>query len=138
MSFVPCANCGTKPPGKLATLYNAWFDENGVRTCWIQRLCAPCLTSEVAPLLAGASQESSDLTVCPACKTDALTNLSPLYLTVYLPKQEAREFALTMCGSCAEHWRQLLSAGARRAPDRQGGLGAQGSQAPSPWTDVGF
>jgi len=46
--------------------------------------------------------------------------LDPIYLNLYLPKQDAREFALTTCGSCAAKLRISLQQGATKLPNRDG------------------
>jgi predicted RNA-binding Zn-ribbon protein involved in translation (DUF1610 family) len=128
VSPYPCSNCGQRSKGRLATSYNAWFDEQGGRICYRQRLCAPCLTLLAGYLKGSALENSSDVAACPVCGQDSSENLDPLYLMVYLPKQEAREYALTTCTSCASNLRVSLAAGGKLMPDRQGA----GEGAPSP------
>jgi hypothetical protein len=120
MSVYPCAGCGQRVPGRLASLYTAWFLADGSRTAWKQRLCASCVGSQLKPLLAAALEPSPDVTACPACGKDASNDLDPIYLTLYLPKQESREFALTTCASCAVKLRLRLQDRAERLPDRSG------------------
>lgn len=124
MSFVPCSGCGARPKGKLASVYSAWFEPNGERVCWVQKLCATCLMDSLGFLRDGTLQASLDLTACPICGADSSQDLQPEYLTLYLPKREPEEFALTTCGSCAVPLRQQLQVGASQARDR-GGLGPQ-------------
>lgn len=132
LSRYPCSSCGQRN-GKLATSYNAWVDEEGGRTCYRQRLCVACVTNLVGSLLASASDSSPNVCVCPSCGKDASSDLSPLYLTIYPPKQEPKEFALTTCTSCAKQWRESLSANADLMRDRQGDVGAGAASA---WADV--
>lgn len=119
MSLKPCDAHGARIRGKLATCYWAWFNADGERSAWLQRLCAPCLTERMAGLLRMASEASLDLTVCPACGADSSQDLDAIYATVYLPRQEAREYALTTCASCAARLRLLLQENAEKLPDRQ-------------------
>ena len=118
MSAYPCSGCGQKSRGRLASLYSAWFLADGSRTAWKQRLCAPCVKSRLGELLASAQQESGLVTACPACGSDASTSLDPIYLTLYLPKQEPREFALTTDASCAARLRLSLQDHADRLQNR--------------------
>jgi hypothetical protein len=128
MSVYPCSVCGKRHSGRLASLYSAWFLADGGRTAWKQRVCAPCVRSTLANLLGNALASPQDVTVCPACGSESSNDLDPVYVTLYLPKQEAREYALTTCGPCAVQVRLKLQDGAQRLPDRNGG-GAGSSRA---------
>lgn len=119
MSLQPCSIHGTPVPGvKLATLFAAWHDETGKRLAYKLKLCAPCLTELMASLRKRASTDASQLCTCPVCGEDASTSLSPLYLTLYVPKQEGAEFALTTCTSCALPWRGTFQQDGILQPDR--------------------
>src|SRR6476646_10764788 len=120
MSAFPCSVHGHKVDGRLASLYSAWFLADGSRSAWKQRICAPCVRQELGRLLAHAAEDNSAVTVCPACGSDSATDLDPIYLTLYLPKQEAREFALTNCSTCAVTLRVRLQVGAEKLPHRDG------------------
>jgi len=78
----------------------------------------------MAQLKAGQSAESLALTVCPMCGTDASETLDGIWLTVYVPKQPEREYALTTCVSCATKLRALLTNGADSLQDRNVGAAA--------------
>jgi DNA-directed RNA polymerase subunit RPC12/RpoP len=120
VSVRPCSLHGKKIDGKLASLYSAWFRADGERTAWKQLLCAPCVKEVIAPMLAAVSDESQDATACPACGSDSSSDLDPIYLNLYLPKQDAKEFALTTCSSCAAKLRISLQQGATKLPNRDG------------------
>jgi hypothetical protein len=79
-----------------------------------------CVSQALKPLLLHAAEESSAVTACPACGIDSSADLDPIYLNVYVPKQEGREYALTTCGACAVTLRLRLQDRAERLPDRQG------------------
>jgi hypothetical protein len=66
------------------------------------------------------SDDNPNVSACPACGSDASTDLDPIYLTLYLPKQDPREFALSTCGPCAVSLRGSLQQGAMRLPERNG------------------
>lgn len=129
MSVYPCAGCGQRVPGRLASLYSAWFIADGSRTAWKQRLCAPCVGRQLRSLLVSAQQATDFVTACPACGKDSSGDLDPIYLTLYLPKQESREFALTTDAACAAILRLSLQDRAERLPDRS--LSNGDSAAPS-------
>jgi hypothetical protein len=120
VSVRPCSLHGKRIDGKLAALYSAWFRADGERTAWKQLLCAPCVREVISPLLAAVTENSSDVTACPACGKDSSEDLDPIYLNLYLPKQDAKEFALTTCGSCAATLRIGLQQGATNLPNRDG------------------
>jgi hypothetical protein len=137
MNIHGCSVCRTRTGGKLASVYAAWFRADGERTAWKQRLCVQCLTHELAQLLRSAAQNSEDLSVCPACGMDSSETMDPLYLTVYVPKQEAREYALPTCTSCAATLRVSLQQGAEKLTDRQRANGAASTSSTSdPWNEV--
>lgn len=136
MSVYPCSYCGQRVPGRLASIYSAWFLADGSRTAWKQRACAPCVGRQLRSLLAHAAEENSAVTACPACGSDASNDLDPIYLTIYLPKQEPREFALTTDGACAVTLRLRLQDRAERLPDRQGDHSQGLSSNPDEWGGV--
>jgi hypothetical protein len=119
MSFKKCSVHGAKIPGRAATLYAAWFRSDGVRTAWKQTLCAPCAKEELSLVIQHAADESSDVTACPACGKDSSDDLDPIYLNLYLPKQNALEYALATCGPCAVTLRARLQVGASKLENRQ-------------------
>lgn len=136
MSFYPCSNCGQRANGKLASVYSNWFEPNGDRAAWRSRYCVGCLTTLMASLKAGQSDESSNLTVCPKCGSDSSQNLDGIFLTIYLPKQPEREYALTTCASCASELRALLLVGATKLGDRSVGAAAPTNSPNSEWSGV--
>jgi len=136
MSVFPCAGCGRRVPGRLASVYSAWFLADGSRTAWRQRLCAPCVGEKLRTLLGHAQDSSLDVSVCPACGSESGSDLDPIYVTLYLPKQEPREFALTTDASCAVRLRLMLQDGAQKLPDRNGGAGGNFKADGDDWTGV--
>lgn len=136
MSFYPCSNCGQRVPGKLATVYSNWFEGEGNRVAWRQRLCVDCLTGLMGSLKAGDSADSSLLTVCPMCGKDSSQDLSGIFLTIYPPKQSEREYALTTCVSCADSLQKLLQTGADPLRDRSAGAAAPADAPQSAWSQI--
>jgi hypothetical protein len=127
MSAYVCSGHGARVAGKLASLYSAWFNADGVRTAWRQRLCADCVSERLGVILRSASQQSQDVTACPACGADSSKDPDPIYLTLYLPKQDPREYALTTDAACAAKLRVGLQERAEKLPNRLNGSGGGGS-----------
>lgn len=131
-----CAGCGARPRSKLAQLYWAWFRADGVRTAWKQRLCVDCTIERLRTLLAHSQEESSDLTMCPSCGADASKDMDPIYLTLYVPKQERSDWSLTTCAPCAVSIRLAAQTGATRLEDRQ--ENNSGASLTSAWDALGL
>lgn len=136
MSFYPCSHCGQRIPGKLSAVYSNWFDDSGGREAWRIRLCVGCLTELMASLKNSSSGDSSALTLCPACGCDSSQILSGIYLTVYVPKQSEREYALTTCNSCADSLHERLQYGADRLGDRNVGAAAPTQTPSAAWDSI--
>lgn len=134
VSVYPCSNCGQRAPGRMAALYAAWFVSEGERVCYRERLCAACVTIVRDSLLVSVSDSSPNVSVCPLCGEDSSTNMSPLYLTIYLPKQEAREFALTTCTSCVSPYLASFAEKGDKMADRGGGQ--VGAAAAAQWENI--
>lgn len=120
MSVYPCSVCGQRVVGRLCSVYHAWFNADGGRVAYKQRLCVQDLIAQMKPMLIAAAENSADLIRCPSCGSDSSDDLDPIYSTVYLPKQEPKEYQLTTCGSCAAKARILMIRGAEKLPDRGG------------------
>jgi len=136
VSFFPCSKCGQRAVGKLAAIYANWFNDDGGREAWRQRLCVGCLTDLMADLRKGQSSDCGSLTVCPMCGEDSSQNLSGVYLTIYPPKQPEREYALTTCAPCAELLRSRLVHMADKLGDRSVGAAAPTNPPKSEWDSV--
>lgn len=136
LSRFPCSVCKTRNAGKLASAYWAWFRADGVRTAWKQRLCVECAQRELKQLLASATTSSLDVCRCPSCGADSSSDLDPIYLTIYVPKQEPSEWSLTTCASCAARVRITAQNGAEKLPDRQ--VSSSLPSATSPWDSLGI
>lgn len=135
MSVYPCAVCGQRVPGKLASIYWAWFKSDGERSAFKQRSCAPCIAERLRAVLRSANEASPAVSMCPVCGTDSSGDLDPIYATVFLPKQEPREYALTTCATCAVGVRAWAQEGAQPLADR-GGI-SQGPRPSAPDADWG-
>jgi hypothetical protein len=113
-------------PGKerLASLYWAWFRTDRVRVAYKQRLCSDHARERLQGLLSHITDDSPDLILCPACGTDASTDLDPIFLTLYMPRAESRAFDLSTCSACAAKIRITALEGAERLEDRANGTAA--------------
>jgi len=133
--FRPCSICEQKVPGKLASLYAAWFRADGTRVASKQRLCVGCLQAGYVELLRKVADESNDTDTCPSCGSSNTDDLDPIYLTLYLPKQPEREFELGMDSACAAKLRLVLQQGCEPLQDRTAS-GRGPSPSPSAWDSV--
>lgn len=136
MSIRPCSICKRRVPGKLATSYNAWFLANGQRICYRQRLCLPCLSTSLGPTLRNSSSDSTDTATCPACGGSSETDSDPVFITLYLPKQDPREFELNFDAACAAKTRGVMSEGGELLADRQASGEGPEAPRPSPWDEL--
>jgi len=114
-----CAADGSRTAGKLASLYWAWFNANGERTAWKQRLCAAHAEQRLADLLAHSNDASGSASLCPSCGTSSEQDLDPIYLTVYAPHTERLDLELATCAPCAVSIRISAQEGAERLPNRE-------------------
>jgi hypothetical protein len=135
VSIRPCSIHGQRVAGKLATFYNRWPNDDGEWERWKQRLCVQCATELLGHLKAGLSETSSDLIVCWVCGLDASADLRELYLTVYPPKSEPREYAITTCASCAPPLRSSLKEGAELLRNRPGFDAGVSGPSTEEWAD---
>lgn len=133
MSLFPCSICGQRRPGKLASAYWAWFLADGSRSAWRQRICASCAPSTLSALLKSANESEANENVfaCVACGASTDQDSDPVYLTLYLPKREAQEFAIQLDSACAVKVRVAAQHGAEKLPDRGGEV-----RGPSPDTSA--
>lgn len=115
-----CSTCGARPKEKLASAYWAWFNADGVRSARKQRLCIDCVKRIVLPLVPPAPNDPDEPDTCPCCGGVPTDDLDPIYLTLYLPKQEARTFEIGTDAVCASAVRIDASCNAKILPDRQG------------------
>ncbi len=132
----PCSNCHKRPPGKLATAMWRWFETEDRSVGYRCRFCVLCLTELMGSLKAGVSADSSLFSVCPRCGRDSGENQSPIWLWLYVPKQQSREYALTTCTSCAESLREFVQACGEMLPERGVGAAAPTSTPESEWSAV--
>jgi len=136
VSFFPCSECGQRAVGKLAAIYANWFTEDDKREAYRMRLCVTCLTRLMEQLKKHSSGDSGLLTICPLCGEDSSTNLSGVYLTIYPPKQPEREYALTMCSSCAPLLQAPFLERGDKLGDRPAGAAAPANAASAEWSHV--
>lgn len=143
MALVPCSACRKRVIGKLTSIYIARFS-NQERVAKRTRLCRECCTEyadtvkAAKPLVGddGGSGEWPEL--CSLCGTKAADELDPIYLTIFEPKQEARQLTIPTCSTCSSNLWPQLTVGASQLADRSPSGNGQpstlgtGEGAPSP------
>jgi hypothetical protein len=136
MSFASCSLCGNRIQGKPATAYWAWFLADNKRSAWRQKLCLYCFTTSYLPILQRSSENAADGALCPACGGKSTDEVDAVYLTLYFPKQEAREYELGTDAACAAKLRLVMQQGAIHLEDRAAQMRGPSSEAPDPWAAV--
>lgn len=139
MSVYPCSVCRQRRPGKLASAYWAWFDQDGGRHAWRVRLCPGCAPEHLSILLESSrlNPDNSNVFACVSCGADATEDSAPMYCTLYLPKKEPMEYAVQLDGACASRLRATISTSAELLPDR-GGVVRGPSPDVSAWDALGL
>lgn len=133
MPFRVCALCEKKPKGKLASLYWAWFLADESRVAWRQIICVECFSTTYLSLLQKCNGTSTDSYTCLGCGGSLADDLAPVFLNLYLPRQEAREFELGMCAVCAAHLQISMQHGAEKLPDRKASSPTPSSTVADAW-----
>lgn len=139
MSVFPCSICKRRLPGKLATAYWAWFDQDGGRSAWKLRYCLEDAMQHLSVILQPSEVLNGSLEVfaCVSCGADAKEDSDPLYCTLYLPGKEPTEYALQVCTACAGKLRPPLIENGERLPDR-GGVVRGPSPSITAWDALGL
>lgn len=136
MSVFPCSACGKRKPGKLASVYWAWFNADQQRSAWRQRLCADCYVKAIRQVIIDSIANPDS---CPICHAEQTREADPLYATVYLPKREPEEYAFMTCDVDAAFLRAAAQAGAQKLADREVGVrGPSPSSSTSAWDAIGL
>jgi hypothetical protein len=138
VSLLPCSGCGERVPGKLSTVYWAWFRADQTRYACRQRLCLACFVATVVPLAEASAQ---NLVACPVCHEDTISDMDPVYADIYMPNQPKHRAELALCGAHAVEIRNRAQRGCELLPDRLGGVG--GPQPPNDdpndaWAAIGL
>jgi hypothetical protein len=136
MSVYPCSRHRSRTPGRLASFYWAWFLADGTRVAYKERICLECTKGELALLLANSTHPSDAVSQCPACGIDSADNQDAIFLTLYAPKLEPKEFQLPTCAPCAVTIRVRIQENADKLPDRGADIG--GPQPPNTDAWTGF
>lgn len=134
----PCSICAKRLPGKLATAYNAWFNANETRVAWKQRICADCLLATYVEVLQKCSEDSTEPTTCIGCGGSLVDDLDPVFMTLYLPKSEPKEFELAVCVPCADSLKATMQQGAEPLEDRSGRRQGPSTSPSDPFANLGI
>jgi hypothetical protein len=131
--------CRQRKPGKLASVYWAWFNADGGRSAWKGRYCLVCAPEALSALSKSSQQAGMTLDVfaCVACGGSTQEDSDPMYCTLYLPGKEPMEYALQLDGACAAKLRIPVSTQCERLPDRGGVVGGPPSST-SAWDALGI
>jgi len=115
-----CSYCGQRQREKMAQMYIWWY-VNEDRVSYKLHTCSGCLVERWQKILQTSSSTSTDADTCIGCGGSLESDDSPVYLNLYLPKQEAREFELdfdaqcvaTICVDTSEFGSKLADRGSR-------------------------
>lgn len=120
MSRFPCSFCHGKVLGKIAVGYWAWFLADGSRSAWKVRYCVACASKNLRWLLSVAPSvsESTQVFTCISCGASIGEDSDPMWLTLYVPGQEPREWEIQLDAACAAKLRGPLVSSGERLPDR--------------------
>jgi hypothetical protein len=137
VSVFPCSACGQRKPGKLASVYWAWFLADNSRSAYRQRLCIDCYVEEVNEPLVDSIQHSE---ACPFCHAVCGSDADPTYATIYLPKREPEEIVFATCGADAVTLRVAAQRGAQKLADREVGVRGPSTNgtSTSAWDAIGL
>jgi hypothetical protein len=130
MSVYPCSRHGQRAPGKLASVYWAWFLADGTRRAYRERLCVPCYAQYVVSFAIEAQNAPEN---CPVCHTAVNGDADPCFATSYRPGNEPDEIMFNTCGVCAVEMRAPIVAGGIPLDDRTLGTSGEG---PRPLTQA--
>lgn len=129
----PCSFDGERTREKLATLYFAWYTEAGARIsykCWS---CIGCLTERYAPILRNSNSTSTESDTCLGCGGTLEKDSEPVYLILYLPKQERRDYELAFDAQCADKIREDIRGFGERQDSRSDPRPSSGAPELDPW-----
>lgn len=120
MSRFPCSFHQGKVLGKMAVGYWAWFNAHGERSAWKLRYCVECATTNLNWLFTAAQrmQTTQELFACISCGADCREDSDPMWLTLYVPNQDPREYELQLDGACAAKLRSPVVSFGEKLPDR--------------------
>lgn len=134
-----CGLCEARPRGeKLASMYWAWFNSEDERSAWKLHCCKNCMIEAFGSLLVKSNSDSTDEDTCVGCGGTLESDLDVVFLTLYLPKQEPREFELETCASCAARLKAPIQNGGEKLPDRSGRGPSPEAPSSGTWTDLPF
>src|SRR5262245_24238348 len=126
VAFRPCFSCGEKFPGKAATLYAGWMEDER-RESFVTKICLACVMTHVSGY-AKRAIDNPDGDVCIDCGAEMGKDRSwDVYVTAYLPNREADQFVVSVHQSCLAPFREWFEDTGTPAPSRDLG-GARGPE----------
>jgi hypothetical protein len=116
VNLLPCSGCRKRPTEKLSQVTFAWNPEPQKRVAYRQRLCQACFVERVIVLdkevpLAGAL-------ACAACGIDVEHDMSPIYMTAFIPGVGKYRLDIPMCEPDALIVRERAKENAELLPER--------------------
>jgi len=95
-----CSYCGERQRDKCAQIYIWWY-VNEDRVSYRLWCCAECAADRWAKILRSSNSTLTGEPTCLACGGGLEKDDSPVFLNLYLPKAEAREYELDLDAACA-------------------------------------
>ena len=138
MSGYPCSSCGQRVAGRIASAYVAWIKADGERIAYKLRLCFDCVRVNFTPLFTNMRKaDPQSLSWCPVCeKETSPAELDPVYLTLYLPKDDPKEYAFQFHAACAARFRGPVASNGIRLADRGGRVRGPSPSESQDWGSV--
>lgn len=138
VSLLPCSVCRKVKPGKLASAYWAWFNADGERIAWKMRYCLGCAPEALNVLFSALQATENESTVfdCVSCGSQVLEDSDPIFVTLFLPGQEAMEHSLQLDGACAAQLRIPITLHGTKLENRP--LESARKEAISAWSAIGI
>jgi len=116
MSLIPCDSCRKRVAEKLAQTTWAWYDQEGHRVAYRQRLCTACFAAQVLPY---DRPLDMDALTCPGCGISTDQDMDPCYATAYIPGSGKLQLEIPSCAACAPILREHAQVGAQKLSDRE-------------------
>jgi len=137
----PCSVCRKRPVEKLSQVTWAWNPEPQTRVAYRQRLCLECFALRVVVLDHDVPQEGP--LACAACGCSVEHDMSPVYMTAFVPGVGKYRLDVPLCDADALGVRANASENAERLPERdpqsRGLESAPGTASPkSAWERLGI
>lgn len=119
MAIEPCCLHHARYAGRAATSYWVWFAPDGERICFKLASCPDCHLEVLLGVLSQSQPGVVELDICPGCGTKFDPVPLPLFLTVYMPGTERRDYERPFCSACHSKVVSVPLEHGKRQPNRQ-------------------